>query len=81
MGLYFGEKIFSHFLFTFFTHFKRDFGLFLKGFEEKIFKKSIFSKMKPHIENPSGKKLDMVPYFTLRALVDHRSKTERQVRK
>ena len=58
-----------------------DFGLFLKGLEEKIFKKSIFSKMKPRIENPYDKKLDIVPYFTLRAFVHHRSKTERQVRK
>ena len=47
--------------------------------KKKFTKKSIFSKTKPHIKNRYDKKLDMVPYFTPRALVDHTSKTERQV--
>ena len=37
--------------------------------------------MKPYIKNRYDRKLDMVPYSTPRALVDHRLKTERQVRK
>ena len=60
----FGEKKVFRIFSTFFKHFSKVFSLFLKHFGSKSWKKLIFFKMKPCIQNRLLEKLDMVTYFT-----------------
>ena len=73
------KKIFDFFS-IFFKHFSKQFWLLLKDLSCTSRKKSIFFKNKPCMKNPLVEKLDMVPYFTLLASLEVKSKFERQVR-
>ena len=54
--------------------------LVFEGFElYKSQKINFFSKNKHYMKNPLVEKLDMVPYFTLLASLEKKSKNERQV--
>ena len=75
----FHRKTIFDFFSIFFKHFSKDFCLFLKDLSCTSRKKSIFFKNKPCMKNPLVEKLDMVPYFTLLASLEKKSKNERQV--
>ena len=76
----FHRKIFFDFFSIFFKHFSKQFCLLLKDLSCTSRKNSIFFKNKPCRKNPLVEKLDMVPYFTLLASLEVKSKFERQVR-
>ena len=76
----FHKKTFFDFFSIFFKHFSKQFCLLLKDLSCTSRKKSIFFKNKPCMKNPLVEKLDMVPYFTLLASLEVKSKFERQVR-
>ena len=59
----FWKKTFFTIFSIFLKHFLVHFQCFLANFAEKIYKKSIFSKMKPLIKNRLDRIQDMVPYF------------------
>ena len=54
--------------------------MFLKVCSYEEVKKSIFFKTKPHIANPSDRKLDLVPYFAPLVTFGIKIKIEKQVR-
>ena len=76
----FHRKTIFDFFSIFFKHFSKQFCLLLKDLSCISRKKSIFFKNKPCMKNPLVEKLDMVPYFTLLASLEVKSKFERQVR-
>ena len=76
----FHRKKFFDFFSIFFKHFSKQFDLLLKDLSCTSRKKSILFKNKPCMKNPLVEKLDMVPYFTLLASLEVKSKFERQVR-
>ena len=75
----FHRKNFFDFFSIFSKHFSKQFCLFLKDLSCTSRKKSIFFKNKPCMKNPLVEKLDMVPYFTLLASLEIKSKNEKQV--
>ena len=77
------KKCFDFFFFNFFHKILRHFGLFLKGLDQKIHKKSIFLKSKLDyldMKNRIDQKLYLVNIFASLAWFVQNSKTERQVR-
>ena len=76
----FHRKTIFDFFSIFVKHFSKQFCLLLKDLSCTSRKKSIFFKNKPCMKNPLVEKFDMVPYFTLLASLEIKSKFERQVR-
>ena len=73
----FWKKTFFTIFSIFLKHFLVHFQCFLANFAEKIYKKSIFSKMKPLIKNRLDRIQDMVPYFISLAWYDLRTGFEK----
>ena len=77
----FHRKTFFDLFSIFFNHFSKDFCLFLKDLSCTSRKNlNFFSEISLVGKNLLVEKFDMVPYFTLLASLEVKSKFERQVR-